>query len=224
MIKGQNEILAHVEIHLFYEFVITCINYFGPLGSSSIFPSFCIFCCWQKTFEFTMRTSCLVLFLSLEPMSHMFTHASQRVQPRVKSSITAKKHNKGKDSMNYRLDETLDSAIMCLIPFASKSLFSAEWHYSNIECKALIILHGLEKCHHHCFISTVCVITDHKPFMEILSKDVATLSQWLENIMLRICQYGRHIIYRPGQELYITDWLSHNNHTKTKTRKFQEWP
>ena len=37
------------------------------------------------------------------------------------------------------------------IAFASKSLTGAEQRYSNIECEALGILHGLEKFHLYCF-------------------------------------------------------------------------
>ena len=40
----------------------------------------------------------------------------------------------------------------------------------------------------------VCDITDHDPWLEILSKDVATLSQQLQHFLLRIHQYRVCII------------------------------
>ena len=60
--------------------------------------------------------------------------------------------------------------------FASKSISSVEWHYSNIKCKTLEILHGLEKFYHYCFAREVHVITGHRPLFAILSKDEAMLS------------------------------------------------
>ena len=47
------------------------------------------------------------------------------------------------------------------IPFASKSLISAEQRYSNIKIEALGILHGLEKFYHYCFAREVNIIINH---------------------------------------------------------------
>ena len=70
-----------------------------------------------------------------------------------------------------------DNTILCPIAFASKSLTGAECRYSNIQCEALGILHGLENFHHYCFGMEVLVITDHKPLVSMFIKDVATMSQ-----------------------------------------------
>ena len=69
------------------------------------------------------------------------------------------------DNMNCPKDIAPDNTILCPIAFASKSLTYAEWRYSNIECEALGILHGLEKFHHYSFGREVLVITDHKPLV-----------------------------------------------------------
>ena len=45
------------------------------------------------------------------------------------------------------------------VVYASKSLMSTEQNYSNIECKALGVLHSLEKFTHMLFI--LLQITDH---------------------------------------------------------------
>ena len=63
------------------------------------------------------------------------------------------------------------------IAFASKRLSSMKQRYSNMEREALRILHGLEKFHHCWFACEVHVITDQKPLVAIIGKDVATLSQ-----------------------------------------------
>ena len=82
-----------------------------------------------------------------------------------------------RESMNCGHDEVLDNATLCLIAFACKSLSSMQWWYSNIEREALGILHGLEIFHPYCFTKEVHVITDHKLFVAMISKDVVTLSQ-----------------------------------------------
>ena len=118
--------------------------------------------------------------------------------------------------MNYGHDEIPDNVMLWPIPFASKIISSAEWQYSDIECKASGILHWLEKFHHYCFMRELCIITDHKPLVAILSKDVAMLPQQLQCILLWIHQYRMCIIYKPCADLYIMDWLSNNNHKKVK--------
>ena len=94
----------------------------------------------------------------------------------------------------------------------------AEWRYSNIEHEALDILHGLEKFHHYYFGREVLVITDHKLLVSMFKKDVATLSQFMQCILLKIHQYRVQIIYKPGPEIFIADWLLGHNHTEGKDK------
>ena len=111
-----------------------------------------------------------------------------------------------------------DSTILQPITFASKSLMGAEHRYSNFECEALGILHGLEKFHHYCFGREVLVITDHKPLVSMFKKDLATLSQCIQHILLKIHQYRVQIIFKHGPEIFIADWLSRHNHTEGKDK------
>ena len=60
------------------------------------------------------------------------------------------------------------------------------------------------------------IITDHKPPVAIFKKDIATFSQRIQWILLRIHQYRVRIISKPGWDLFITDWLSRHNHTENK--------
>ena len=69
-----------------------------------------------------------------------------------------------RDSMNCQYDEIPDNAILQHNAFTSKSVSSVELCYSNIGCKVLGILHGLEKLHSYCFVSKVCIITDDAYF------------------------------------------------------------
>ena len=90
-----------------------------------------------------------------------------------------------RDNKGCQKDTASDNTNPCPIAFASKSLTGAEQRYSNIEQKSLGILHGLEKFHHYCFGREVLVITDHKLLVSIFKKDVATLSQQIQHIILK---------------------------------------
>ena len=73
-----------------------------------------------------------------------------------------------------------------------------------MECEVLGILHGLQKFHHYCFGREVLVITDHKQ-ASIFKKDVATLSQQIQCILLKVHQYRVQIMYKPGPDIFIAD-------------------
>ena len=70
------------------------------------------------------------------------------------------------------------------------------------------MLYRPEKFHHHCLAKEVYITNDHRPLIAEISTDVATLSQQLQSAMLPIHQYRVHIIYKPGPDLYVEDWLS----------------
>ena len=101
-----------------------------------------------------------------------------------------------------------DNTTLHLIAFASKSLTGVECRYSNKERETLGIIQGLKKIHHYCFAREVLIITDHNPLVAIFKKDVATLSQCIQCILLQIHQYKVQIIYKLGPKIFIVDWLS----------------
>ena len=76
------------------------------------------------------------------------------------------------DTLNCGYVKIPHNAMLWPIAFASKSLSFAEWQYSNIEREALRILHEFEKFHFDCFAHELCIITDHKPLIVIIGKDV----------------------------------------------------
>ena len=122
----------------------------------------------------------------------------------------------------FQEDVAPDNTTLHPIAFASKSLTGAEHRYSNIEREALGILHGLKKFHHYCFAKEVLIITNHKPLVAIFKKDVATLSQCIQCILLEIYQYRVQIIYKPGPEIFIADWLSQHNHEEGKDKPIKD--
>ena len=63
----------------------------------------------------------------------------------------------------------------------------------------------------------VSAITDHKPLVVIVKKDVTSLSHRHQRILLQIHQYNIRILYKPGPQLFITGWISrHKPKTETK--------
>ena len=66
------------------------------------------------------------------------------------------------------------------------------------------------------------IITDHKPLVTMFKKDVATLSQCIQHILLKIHQYRVQIIYKPGPEIFIADWLLRNNHVEGKEKPIKD--
>ena len=46
----------------------------------------------------------------------------------------------------------------------------------------------------------------------------ATLSLHIQHILLKTHQYRVQIIYKPGPEIFIADWLSRHNHTEGKDK------
>ena len=103
--------------------------------------------------------------------------------------------------------------------FASESLLSAEWQYSNITGEAFGILHGLKEVHNYCFAKEVHVMSDHKMLVAIVNKGDTSLSQWLQCIRLCIHQYGLQILYKSGPEFYGADRLSHNNYAEKRDQE-----
>ena len=105
------------------------------------------------------------------------------------------------------------STILYPIAFASKGLTGAECMYSNIEREVLGMLHGLEKFHHYYFARDVYVITDHKPLVTIFKKDVATLSQGIQQILLKMHQHRvQNFIQTRDLKFLLQISLSHHNH------------
>ena len=110
------------------------------------------------------------------------------------------------------------NTILCPIAFASKSLTGAEQRYSNIKHETLGILHGLDKFHHYCFGREVLIITDHKPLVSMFTKEVATLLEHIQHILLKIHQYRVQIIYKAGPQIFIADRLLRHNHVEGKDK------
>ena len=80
----------------------------------------------------------------------------------------------------------------------------------------------MEKFHHYCFGREVLIITDYKPLLSIFKKDVAMLLQHIQHILLKIHQYRVQIIYKPGPDIFIADWLSRYNHVEGEDKPIED--
>ena len=56
----------------------------------------------------------------------------------------------------------------------------------------------------------------------MFKKDVATLSQCIQCILLKIHQYRVQIIYKPGPEIFTADWLLQHNHAEGKDKLIKD--
>ena len=124
-----------------------------------------------------------------------------------------------REGMSCSRDVALDSNVLRPITFTHKSLSAVEGRNRNIERETLAILHGLETFHHYCFVREISIMTDHKPPVAIFTKDVATLSQRLQHILLRIHQHKVRILYKPGSDLFRADKTKPQR--KKKMMKYQ---
>ena len=106
---------------------------------------------------------------------------------------------KARDGMNCECDELPDGASMCPVDFLPAKISNLEWEVQGI-------IHYLEKFHHYCFAKEVYGITDHKPLVAIVSKDMDTLSKCLQCTMFAFTSIGYGFLYEPGPDLYIVYW------------------
>ena len=116
-----------------------------------------------------------------------------------------------------------DNTILCPIVFASKCLTGAEYRYSNIKGQALGILHGLKKFHHYCFAREVLVITDHKPLVAIFKKDVATLLQCIQHILLKLISTGSRLYISLDLKFSLQTGCPNTTKRKGKTSPSGIW-
>ena len=114
---------------------------------------------------------------------------------------------------NCHRDKAPDISILRPIAIASKTLPGQKKDTAIFKEKQYM---ALKKFYHYCFAREVSVITDHKPLITIFKKDVATLSQRLQSMLLRIHQYRVRIIYKPVLDLFMADWLSRHKHSENK--------
>lgn len=94
--------------------------------------------------------------------------------------------------------------------FASRSLSGAEKNYAVIEKELLAIIFSTSKFHQFIYGRKVCVLTDHKPLVNLLNVknvgDIASLR--LQQMKIELLRYEITARYVPGKLMHVADLLS----------------
>ena len=79
--------------------------------------------------------------------------------------------------------------------------------YAQIEQELLTVVFTLDKFDSCVFDKRIAVETDHKPFIIIVKKTLATTPKRFQRMLLRLQRYDFDLIYRPGPQILIADNL-----------------
>jgi len=94
------------------------------------------------------------------------------------------------------------------VAYASRALTAVEKNYAPIEKELLAIVFGFEKFHPYVYGTSVTVVTDHKPLVNILAKSFTRISARLQRLKLRLLKYRFEVTYTQGKNMFIADALS----------------
>ena len=94
------------------------------------------------------------------------------------------------------------------IAYASKSLSDAETRYANIEREMLAVCYGVERFKTYLYGRKFKIITDHKPLVAILGKNLTSAPPRLQRMIYKLQGYNFTIEYRKGRDIPLPDSLS----------------
>ena len=95
------------------------------------------------------------------------------------------------------------------IAYSSKSLTDSQERWAQIEKELLAIVHGCAKFHFFIYGGqSVRVESDHKPLQAIFTKPLNQVPLRLQQMRMTLQRYDIQVVYRPGSELVIADYLS----------------
>ena len=97
------------------------------------------------------------------------------------------------------------------VAYGSKTLTDAEGRYANIECELLCVVAGEEKFNTFCYGRSTIILSNHKPLMSIIRKDLVNAPPRLQRLLLQLQKYVT-IWYKPGKSMIFADHLSCNIH------------
>jgi hypothetical protein len=105
------------------------------------------------------------------------------------------------------------------IPYASRTLNSAEKNYSTIERELLAIVYGVQHFRPYIYGKKIKILTDHKRLTYLFS--ISNPSSRLMRFRLKLEEYEYEVIYKPGKSNTNADALSRiysTNITSTKNQ------
>ena len=86
---------------------------------------------------------------------------------------------------------------------------------ANIERELLAVVCGMEKFNYYTFGHNTILLSDHKPLLSIVLKDLISALSRMQCMLLRLQKYGIGIVCHKGSKIIFTDHLSRNLHTKS---------
>ena len=101
-----------------------------------------------------------------------------------------------------------------IVAFASKRLTDTESQYTNIKRELLAVVFGCERFHIYVYGKEFQIESDHKPLENIQNKNIAQAPARLQRMLLRLQPYDAQILYKPGKEMRIPDYLSRTQPTQ----------
>lgn len=86
---------------------------------------------------------------------------------------------------------------------------NAEQKYGQVDKEFLAIVFAWEKFKYFIYGKNINVVTDHKPLVRIMTKELGKISSTpLQRMKLRLLKFNLKLMYVPGNYLYIADLLS----------------
>ena len=101
-----------------------------------------------------------------------------------------------------------------IVAFGSKRLTDTESRYANIERELQAVVFGCERFHTYVYGKEFQTESDHKPLENIQNKNIAQAPPRLQRMLLRLQPYDAQILYKPGKEIRIPDYLSRTQPTQ----------
>ena len=92
--------------------------------------------------------------------------------------------------------------------YASKSLSDVEKRYACIERELLAIVFGMTRFHTYLYGRQFKVLTDYKPLVMIVQKNLSSAPPRLQRLLLKLQGYNYTLEYLKGSEMTIADTLS----------------
>ena len=94
------------------------------------------------------------------------------------------------------------------VEYASCTLTPTQQRYAQVEKEMIAIQWGLVRFHQYTYGQPLTVETDHKPLLSIVKQPIADLSPRLQRMRMRCSFYDFNLVYKPGKELHVADFLS----------------
>ncbi|CAH1366264.1 unnamed protein product [Tenebrio molitor] len=95
------------------------------------------------------------------------------------------------------------------IAYAAKALNETQKKYCQLEKEATAILFACQRFDQYiCGKDEVVIETDHKPLINIFSKQIHAAPKRIQSIILRLQRYNIRLVYRKGTQMHVADFLS----------------